>query len=84
VSPIYSIADIFADPHYQARGDIIAPSDPTIGAVPMPAVTPRFSRTPGSVRHVGPELGAHNADVYGGLLGLSADEQAKLHADGVI
>jgi formyl-CoA transferase len=84
VSPIYSIADIFADPHYQARGDIIAPSDPTIGAVPMPAVTPRFSRTPGSVRHVGPELGAHNAEVYGGLLGLSTDEQAKLHADGVI
>jgi formyl-CoA transferase len=84
VSPIYSIADIFADPHYQARNDIISPSDPTIGAVPMPAVTPRFSRTPGSVRFAGPELGAHNADIYGGLLGLSSDERAKLHEDGVI
>jgi formyl-CoA transferase len=84
VSPIYSIADIFADPHYQARNDIISPSDPTIGAVPMPAVTPRFSRTPGRVQFVGPELGAHNADIYGGLLGLSPDEQAKLHEDGVI
>jgi formyl-CoA transferase len=84
VSPIYSIADIFADPHYAARCDIIAPEDPEIGAVPMPAVLPRFSRTPGRVRFVGPALGEHNAKIYGGLLGLSSDEQATLRADGVI
>jgi formyl-CoA transferase len=84
VSPIYSIADIFADPQYEARRDIIAPEDPVAGPVPMPAVTPRFSRTPGEVRHVGPELGEHNAEIYGGVLGLSAEEQARLHADGVI
>jgi crotonobetainyl-CoA:carnitine CoA-transferase CaiB-like acyl-CoA transferase len=84
VSPIYSIADIFADPHFQARGDIIQPEDPAFGAVPMPAVLPRFSRTPGKVRFVGPPLGAHNADVYGGLLGLSPAEQAQLRQDGII
>jgi formyl-CoA transferase len=84
VSPIYSIADIFSDEQYAARGDIISPSDPEIGPVPMPAVLPRFSRTPGAVRFVGPALGEHNAEVYGGLLGLSANEQAALRADGVI
>jgi formyl-CoA transferase len=84
VCPIYSIADIFADPHYQARGDIILPEDPDIGPVPMPAVLPRFSRTPGQVRFVGPALGAHNAEVYGGLLGLSPDEQTRLRETGVI
>jgi formyl-CoA transferase len=84
VSPIYSIADIFQDPHYRARGDIIAPEDPDIGPVPMPAVLPRFSRTPGSVRFVGPPLGAHNKDIYGGLLGLSQSDLAALEADGVI
>jgi formyl-CoA transferase len=84
VSPIYSIADAFSDPQYQARGDIIAPSDPVIGPVPMPAVLPRFSRTPGSVRFVGPTLGEHNAEVYGGLLGLSETEQAQLRESGVI
>lgn len=84
VSPIYSIADIFQDPHYRARGDIIAPEDPEIGPVPMPAVLPRFSRTPGSVRFVGPPLGAHNKDIYGGLLGLSESDLAALEADGVI
>ena len=84
VCPTYSIADIFADPHYQAREDIIAPADPAIGPVPMPAVVPRFSRTSGEVRFVGPGLGEHNAEVYGGLLGLSEAEQAQLHSEGVI
>jgi formyl-CoA transferase len=84
VSPIYSIADIFEDPHYKARGDIIAPSDPIAGPVPMPAILPRFSRTPGEVRFTGPELGEHNAVVYCGLLGLSESELASLRNDGVI
>jgi formyl-CoA transferase len=84
VSPIYSIADIFADPHYQARGDIIAPEDSEIGPVPMPSVIPRFSRTPGSVRFVGPSLGEHNQQIYGGLLGLSEADLVSLAAEGVI
>jgi formyl-CoA transferase len=84
VSPIYSVADIFADPHFQARGDIIAPEDPVMGGVPMPAVLPRFSRTPGRVRFVGPRLGEHNAQIYGGLLGLTDAEQAALREQSVI
>jgi formyl-CoA transferase len=84
VSPIYSIADIFADAQYQARGDIISPADPTIGEVPMPGIVPRFSRTPGSVRFVGPSLGEHNQAVYSGLLGMTPEEMEALHAQGVI
>ncbi|HEY3060973.1 MAG TPA: CoA transferase [Chloroflexota bacterium] len=84
VSPIYSIADIFEDPHYAARADIVSVEDPMVGAVPMPAVLPRFSRTPGSVRFPGPALGQHNHDVYTGLLGLSDAELAQLAVDGVI
>jgi formyl-CoA transferase len=84
VSPIYSIADIFEDEQYRARQDIITPEDPVVGPVPMPAVLPRFSRTPGGVRFVGPELGEHNSKVYGGLLGLTREEQDQLHADGII
>jgi crotonobetainyl-CoA:carnitine CoA-transferase CaiB-like acyl-CoA transferase len=84
VSPIYSIVDIFGDPHFAARQDIIAPIDPVVGEVPMPAVLPRFSRTPGHVRFTGPALGEHNAYVYGELLGLDAAAQAALSAEGVI
>jgi crotonobetainyl-CoA:carnitine CoA-transferase CaiB-like acyl-CoA transferase len=84
VSPIYSIADIFEDAQYRARKDIISPEDPEVGPVPMPAALPRFSRTPGGVRFVGPPLGAHNSEVYGGLLGLNEAEQSQLRADGII
>jgi formyl-CoA transferase len=84
VSPIYSIADIFEDEQYRARQDIITPEDPEVGAVPMPAVLPRFSRTPGGVRFVGPALGEHNAQIFGNLLGLSEAEQVQLRTDGII
>jgi crotonobetainyl-CoA:carnitine CoA-transferase CaiB-like acyl-CoA transferase len=80
----YSVADIFADPHVQARGDIATIEDPVIGPVRMQGVYPRFSRTPGAVRTGAPRLGAHNDEVYGELLGLSAEERATLARDGVI
>jgi crotonobetainyl-CoA:carnitine CoA-transferase CaiB-like acyl-CoA transferase len=41
--------------------------------VPMPGVVPRFSRTPGRVRNLGPRLGADTADVLTTLLGLAGD-----------
>src|SRR5215831_15211074 len=84
VSPIYSIADIFSDAHYRARQDIVEADDESIGSVPMPAVLPRFSRTPGAVRFPGPPLGAHNEHVYTELLGLSAAELAQLASEGVV
>jgi formyl-CoA transferase len=84
VCPILSIADIFADPHFGARHDIVSPEDPEIGPIPMPAVEPRFSRTPGQVIHPGPRLGEHNAEIYTNLLGLTEAEQSALREAGVI
>ena len=84
VCPINSMADVFADPHVAAREDVVVVEDPQVGPVPMPNVVPRFSETPGVVRHTGPALGAHNDDVYGGLLGLDQAERDALRADGVI
>jgi crotonobetainyl-CoA:carnitine CoA-transferase CaiB-like acyl-CoA transferase len=80
----YSVADIFTDPHIAARGDIETVDDPVIGPVRMQGVYPRFSRTPGAIRSGAPRLGAHNEEVYGGLLGLSAEEREALARDGVI
>src|SRR5438067_271809 len=80
----YSAADIFADPHIAAREDLVAVDDPVIGPVRMQGVYPRFSRTPGAIRGGAPRLGAHNAEVYGELLGLSVDDLRALERDGVI
>jgi formyl-CoA transferase len=85
VSPINSIADIFADPHYAARENIVEVDHPLLGSVRMPGIIPRFSATPGAVRHAGQHTpGAANAAVYGDLLGLSEEELRRLAQDGVI
>ena len=80
----YSVADIFADPHIAARGDIETVDDPVIGAVRMQGVYPRFSRTPGAVSRGAPRLGAHNEEVYCGLLGLTTEELEELRREDVI
>jgi crotonobetainyl-CoA:carnitine CoA-transferase CaiB-like acyl-CoA transferase len=80
----FSIRDIFADPHYAARGDIALVDDPTIGPVKMQGVYPRLSRTPGAIRRGAPRLGEHNREIYQGVLGLADEEIESLARDGVI
>jgi len=83
--PIYTIADIFEDPQYQAREMLIEHEDPEFGSFVGPGIVPKFSDTPGRVRWSGTwEEGSHNAEIYGGLLGLSEEEQAELKADGIL
>jgi crotonobetainyl-CoA:carnitine CoA-transferase CaiB-like acyl-CoA transferase len=81
---IYTAADIAADPHYAARANIATVPDAEEGDVVMPAVVPKLTGTPGRIAFAGPAIGAHNAEVYGGLLGKSEAELAGLAADGVI
>ena len=82
-SPIYDIADVFADPQFAARQAIVSVSDGELGSVRMQGVVPRFSETPGAVRHAGPAMGQHNEEVYGGL-GLTPAQIEGLKARRVI
>jgi formyl-CoA transferase len=84
VTRAYSIADIFADPHYAAREDIVAVEDPTIGTLRMQGVYPRLSDTPGSIRRGAPRLGEHNDEIYGTLLSMTPQEIERLRRDEVI
>jgi len=77
-APIYSIAQIFSDPHVQARQAVISVPDDELGSVAMQNVVPRFSLTPGEVRRAGPRLGEHNREIFQGMLGLSDTELAEL------
>ena len=81
---VYAASDIVADPHYAAREQIIDVPSEQHGDLAQPGIVPKLSLTPGQLRHRAPTLGEHNHEVYGGLLGLSNDELAKLEADGVI
>ena len=84
VGPVYDVAQIVEDPHYQAREDIIELDDPQLGQTRMVGVVPKFSETPGAVEHAGPTLGEHNALVYGSWLGLSENELAEMAERGTV
>ena len=81
---INSVADIFEDPQFEARDNLLCFTDPAAGEIVIPGVIPKLSKTPGRVKHVGPPLGDGIDAVYGNLLGLSADEIAALKDKGVI
>jgi len=81
---IFRAKDMFADPHFAAREAIVKLAHPELGEFAMHNVAPKLSETPGRVRHVGPELGEHNEDIYQGLLGLDADAMSSLRSAGVI
>jgi crotonobetainyl-CoA:carnitine CoA-transferase CaiB-like acyl-CoA transferase len=82
--PLNTIEDIFADPHFRARGDLQTVDDPDLGAVVVPSVIPRMSETPGRIDGLGPPLGNANDEIYRGLLGLTEPEIARLRDAGVI
>ena len=76
--PIYSIADIAADPHFQARDMILRRSDPRFGDIAVPGIAPKLSETPCEVRWSDTwDEGSHNRDVYGGLLAPPDEELAE-------
>ncbi len=83
-SPVMSMADIFADPHYRAREMIVDVPAEGVGALPQPGVVPKLSLTPGRITQAGASLGRHTDEILSGLLGLSTDEIATLHAAGVV
>ena len=81
---VNTIADIFADPHVQARGTLTSVEVPGVGPVTVPNVFPKLSETPGEVVSLGPGLGDANDAIYGDELGLSADEIEKFKQEGAI
>ena len=80
---IYSVADIVADPHYQAREMILDAELPGGTRVKMPGIVPKLSGTPGGVRWQGPALGAHTDSVLADL-GRDAETIARLRREGTV
>ena len=83
-SRIFTIADIFKDPHYKARQSIIHVPDDSLGTVAMATVIPRLSATPGEVRHTGHRIAQDTREVLSEILGFSAGRLDDLEARGVI
>jgi len=81
--PIFSVADMMINPHFIARG-LFEEVDVNGKKLKVPAMIPKLSDTPGRTEWAGPEVGAFNEEVYGDLLGISAEELTGLKARGVV
>ena len=74
VSPVYSIADIFKDPHFQERKNIVDVEDSELGMIRMQNVVGKLQKTPGKIRSSGPRLGEHNHEILIDQLGYTEEE----------
>ncbi|HEX2137812.1 MAG TPA: CaiB/BaiF CoA-transferase family protein, partial [Microvirga sp.] len=82
--PVYAIDEIFEDPHYRARGNILHVDDPRVGTLAIPNVVPRLEGTPGEVRWLGPPLGSHTDEVLSDVLKLDRRRIDELKRAGVV
>lgn len=80
---IYTIADIAADPHYQARGMLQKVRMEDGSEMAVPGIVPKLSRTPGGQHRNAPALG-QDTDAVLAEVGLTPEQIAELKRRGVV
>ena len=81
--PIYSVKDMFNDPHFNHRG-LFERVEINGKPLDIPAIMPRLDKTPGATQWAGPEIGSHNDEVFSEILGLSDEQITELSDQQVI
>jgi succinyl-CoA:(S)-malate CoA-transferase subunit A len=84
VGKVNSIADIFEDEHFQARGNLARIEEEGLGEVVVPNVVPTLSATPGRITSLGPALGNATYEVMRELRGITADDIKRLRQRKII
>jgi crotonobetainyl-CoA:carnitine CoA-transferase CaiB-like acyl-CoA transferase len=84
VATAYTAAEIFADPHMQARGDLVTVDDPVVGPLRQQAPFPRRVGEPVVAPTGAPRLGEHTREVLSTALGIGEDELDRLAKEGVV
>jgi len=78
--PVLNVKEAIEHPHIKAREMMVHCEHPTAGDLYFQGVVAKLSETPGGVETPPPTLGQHNCEVFG----ISEEEAAKLHEEGVI
>lgn len=82
---IYRAPEMLEDPHFAARESLVEVETPRWGKIKMQNAFPRLSETPSGIRTPAPvEIGQHNAEIYGELLGMDTEEMDRLKAANAI
>jgi crotonobetainyl-CoA:carnitine CoA-transferase CaiB-like acyl-CoA transferase len=84
VATAYSSADMFTDPHFAARGDLMTIADPVAGPMRQQAPYPRFVGAPMEAPTGAPRLGEHTDEVLADVLGLGAADVDALRDRGIV
>jgi benzylsuccinate CoA-transferase BbsF subunit len=82
--PVQDFEDLLADPQLAHRGHFVPLHHAHLGELPLERSGFRLAESPGELRTLGPDLGAHNEAVLGGILGLSRDEIERLVRDEIV
>lgn len=82
-SRVFTIADIYKDPHFEARDMLVKVPHPTLGHTTQAGVVPKLSRTPGSIKHTGPSIGADTRTVLQDI-GLTGEQINALIEKGIV
>lgn len=80
--PINKMSDILNDPHMYEREMVVEKDHPTLGAIKMLGTPVKFSRTPGEIKTVPPQLGEHTTEILSSL-GYSEEEIKSLYESNV-
>jgi CoA:oxalate CoA-transferase len=83
-SPLPAFDQVAGDPHLLSREMIVEVEQPVSGKVKLSGSVYKMSKTPGNRKLKAPEVGEHNQEIYGGLLGIDAEELKKLREEGAI
>ena len=83
-APVRTAPEVMADKHMHERGMLVDIEHPELGPITVPTSPLRLHGLGKAPAGPSPTVGQHNAEIYGGWLGLSADEIAALKDEGVI
>ena len=83
-APVYSAADIYADPYFRERDLLVSYEDEVHGTVSAPGVVPKLSGTPGSVRQAARWTVGADTDAVLAEIGIDDEERATLREAGVV
>jgi crotonobetainyl-CoA:carnitine CoA-transferase CaiB-like acyl-CoA transferase len=81
---VATVDNVLASPQIAAREMMVDVEHPALGSLRIPGIPIKLGATPGTIRKAPPTVGEDNEQIYCGLLGRSAEDLARLRADGVI
>jgi crotonobetainyl-CoA:carnitine CoA-transferase CaiB-like acyl-CoA transferase len=81
---IYTMAEVFDDPHFKARDMLVTVPSDELGSVTLAGIVPKLSETPGAVRWAGRTRGRDTREVLTELCDMDDDEYARLEAEGIV